>query len=80
MNDDTATIRVTQEGDEVVFERLTGSAPRNDAQRKLRTDFKKLDAFERQVGSARSLVTETWGLKPESIVFVDANGNELNPD
>jgi hypothetical protein len=79
MTHNAVTIRVSVEGDHVVFERLTGMAPRNDDNRKLHTDIKSLDAFEANVGTPLHLVNEAWGIDPQSVTFVDPNGNELHP-
>ena len=80
MSEDPVKIRVSIEGDRVVFERLTGTAPRDDDKRKLRTGIKSLDAFEANVGTAHHLVNEAWGIDPQLVTFVDVNGNELQPD
>ena len=80
MASDGVKIRVSVEGGRVVFERLTGTAPRNDAMRKLTTEIRSLDAFEAKVGNARHLVNEAWGIEPQLVTFVDVNGDELHPD
>lgn len=80
MASDRVKIRVSVEGGRVVFERLNGTAPRNDDQRKVRTEIKSLDAFEAKVGTPHYLVQEAWGIEPELVTFVDPNGNELHPD
>lgn len=80
MAGEAVKIRVSVEGDRVVFERLTGTAPRNDEMRKLTTEIRSLDAFEANVGNARHLVNEAWGIEPRVVTFVDVNGDELHPD
>ena len=80
MTSDRVRIRVSVEEGRVVFERLNGTAPRNDDLRKLRTEIKSLDAFEATVGTPHYLVQEAWGIEPELVTFVDPNGNELHPD
>ncbi|HKR64259.1 MAG TPA: hypothetical protein VJZ00_11060 [Thermoanaerobaculia bacterium] len=80
MTSDRVRIRVSVEEGHVVFERLNGAAPRNDGERRLRTEIKSLDAFEANVGTPYYLVQEAWGIEPQLVTFVDANGNELHPD
>lgn len=80
MATDGVRIRVSVEGDRVVFERLTGTAPRNNETRKLRTEIRSLDAFEAMWGKAYPLVQEAWGIEPRLVTFVDANGDALHPD
>ena len=80
MSEGAVKIRVSVEGDQIVFERLTGTAPRDGDKRKLRTDIKSLDAFRANFGTAHYLVNEAWGIDPQLVTFVDANGNELHPD
>lgn len=79
MTHDIVLIRVSAEGDDVMFERLHGKAPRNDDKKKLHTEIKSLGAFESDVGTARHLVYEVWGIDPQLVTFVDPNGNELHP-